>query len=165
MTTPLDRIILASRHVLTVFMLGLALALGLYGVRFAWKVWKFGTDLFVASDEDVLLGLLYLLDSALVASLVITVVIASYDGMVSRLAKQADADGIAWIGSVDPGNLKVKLATSIVAISSIHLLSMFLKVGHYSDRDLWMAMALHGMFLGGILMLGLLDRLEDKKDH
>ncbi len=163
MATPLDKTMLASRHVLTVFFLGLMVGLLLYAARFIYKLFTFATDLFTMSDDDVLLKMLYLLDSALVASLVATVAIASYHSLVSRLSAASDGKGVSWVGEVDPGNMKIKLATSIVAISSIHLLTMFMKMGDYSDRDIYMGLLLHGSFLAGVVVLGVLDRLEGKR--
>jgi uncharacterized protein (TIGR00645 family) len=161
MRTILDKAILASRHILVVFYIGLAVALALYAVRFGWKVWKFALGLFEMEDNDLLLGLLYLLDSALVAALVVMVAISSYDNLVSRLASDAEAQGIDWVAEgVDPGNLKIKLATAIVAISSIHLLQIFLRVGDYDDRAITWGLAIHAVFLAGGICLAVMDRLE-----
>lgn len=157
----LDKTMLATRHILTVFYLGLAVALACYAARFVEKVWKFGTGVFGMEDNDLLLGLLYLLDSTLVASLVVMVAIASYDSMVSRLDKNAKEEGVDWVAEgVDPGNLKIKLATAIVAISSIHLLQIFLKVEQYSDREITWGLAIHTLFLAGGIALAVMDRLE-----
>lgn len=157
----LDKAILASRHLLVVFYVGLAAALALYAVRFLHKVWKFADNLFGMEDNDLLLGLLYLLDSALVASLVVTVAISSYDSLVSRLTEGAKAQNVEWVAEgLDPGNLKIKLATAIVAISSIHLLQIFLKVDSYADRTIMWGLAIHGMFLLGVLCLAVMDKLE-----
>jgi uncharacterized protein (TIGR00645 family) len=156
----LNRTILASRHLLTVFYLGLAVALGLYAIRFVWKLWKYAEGLLGSSDSDSLLGLLYLLDSALVAGLVTMVAISSYDSLVSRLSTDEDAKAMEWVGAVDPSNLKIKLAVAIVAISSIHLLQIFLKVRDYDDREITWSLAIHALFLTGIVALAVMDRLE-----
>jgi uncharacterized protein (TIGR00645 family) len=63
------------------------------------------------------------------------------------------------VATVDPGNLKVKLASALIAISSIHLLQIFMEVGNYEDRAVGWALAIHGMFLAGAVVLGLLDRM------
>ncbi|MFN6953344.1 MAG: YqhA family protein [Acetobacteraceae bacterium] len=160
MTPILNRAILASRHLLTVFYLGLAVALGLYAIRFVWKLWKYAEGLLTVSDSDSLLGLLYLLDSALVAGLVTMVAISSYDSLVSRLAQDEDAKAMEWVGAVDPSNLKIKLAVAIVAISSIHLLQIFLKVRDYTDREITWSLAIHALFLAGVVALAVMDRLE-----
>jgi uncharacterized protein (TIGR00645 family) len=89
------------------------------------------------------------------------VAIASYDNLVSRLAEDAREEGLEWVArGVDPGNLKIKLATAIVAISSIHLLQIFLKVEVYSDREIQWGLAIHALFLGGGIALAIMDRLE-----
>jgi uncharacterized protein (TIGR00645 family) len=160
MTPILNRVILASRHLLTVFYIGLAVALGLYAIRFVWKLWKYAEGLLTVSDSDSLLGLLYLLDSALVAGLVTMVAISSYDSLVSRLSTDEDAKAMEWVGAVDPSNLKIKLAVAIVAISSIHLLQIFLKVSDYTDREITWSLAIHALFLAGVIALAVMDRLE-----
>ncbi len=157
----LDKAMLASRHILVVFYVGLAAALALFAVRFLHKVWKFAIGLFEMGDDDLLLGLLYLLDSVLVASLVVMVAISSYDSLVSRLTEGARARNVDWVAEgVDPGNLKIKLATAIVAISSIHLLQIFLKVEDYADRTIMWGLAIHGLFLAGVICLAVMDKLE-----
>lgn len=160
MPSLIDKCILASRHVLVVFYLGLAVALPLFAMRFAWKVWKFGAGLFTQSDTDLLPGLLYLLDSALVAGLVFLIAVASHDTQAARLARGEARGAGGWVPDADPGNLKIKLATAIIAVSSIHLLQVFLKVGNYSDRDVTWGLAIHGDFLAGGLCLAVMDRLE-----
>ncbi len=160
MTTLLNRLILASRWVLVVFYVGLAVALCFYAVRFLWKLKKYFEGLLVMSDGETLLGLLYLLDSALVAGLVVMVLIASYDSLVSPLSGKDDAASLEWVGAVDPSNLKIKLAVAIVAISSIHLLQIFLDVDSYTNRQITWMMAIHGLFLAGIIAMAVMDRLE-----
>jgi uncharacterized protein (TIGR00645 family) len=155
----IDKAMLASRHILTVFFLGLVVALGLYALRFVTKLWDFAQKLFTMTENDDLLELLHMADSALVASMVAMVAISSYDSLVSRLKEDAAAQRMHWVGGLDTGDLKLKLATSIVAISSIQLLQMFLRPGSYDDRDTMWALVIHGTFLLGALTLGLLERL------
>lgn len=152
---------LATRHILSLFYIGLMVALACYAARFLDKVFKFGASVFETGDNDLLLGLLYLLDSTLVASLVVMVAIASYDSLVRRLDKDAKEEGVDWVAEgVDPGNLKIKLATAIIAIPSIHLLQVFLKVGDYSDREISWGLAIHALFLAGGIALAVTDKLE-----
>jgi len=160
MQSVIGKVVLASRHLLTVFYLGLIVALALYAVRFTWKIGKYAAGILEGDDNDVLLGLLYLLDSALVASLVVMVAVSSYDSLVARLSADAKDEGMEWVGSIDPGNLKIKLATAIVAISSIHLLQIFFKVETYTDRQIIWGVAIHALFLAGIAALAVMDRLE-----
>ena len=156
----LNKTILASRYVLAVFYLGLAAALALYAAKFATKVYEFGTKILTSDDHDTLLALLYLLDSALVAALIVTVALSSWDTLVSRLKAEAEREKMSWVAKVDPGNLKIKLATALVAISGINLLQMFLEIKQTEDRVLFWALAIHGAFLMGVLSLAIADRLE-----
>jgi uncharacterized protein (TIGR00645 family) len=160
MRNPIDRAMLASRHILSIFFLGLMLGLLLYAIRFLTKLWDYATKLFTLPENDDLLELLHLADSALVASMVVMVAVSSYDSLVSRLKEDAAAKRMHWVGGLDTGDLKLKLATSIVAISSIQLLQVFLKPGSYDDRETMWSLIIHATFLAGALVLGLLERMN-----
>jgi uncharacterized protein (TIGR00645 family) len=163
MLRTLARLVLASRFLLVVFLIGLLAALALYAMRFLWKLVKFAERVFTASDNDALVALLYVLDAVLVASLVVTVAIASYDTLVARLSGAAKEEGLEWSGNVEQGNLKIKLGVAIVAISSIHLLQLFFNIASYSDREVFWSLIVHASFLLGILTLGLMDWMQSIK--
>ena len=155
----LGRAILASRYLLMVFFFGLAIGLTLYAARFLAKLWKLATELLDMPEEDVLIAVLHLVDAALIASLVMIVALSSYDSLVARLSNEAEEEDMRWVGRTDYANLKLKVATAIVAISSIHLLQVFLKVESYTQEGVMWRMGIHFLFVLGALMLGLLDRL------
>lgn len=155
----LGRVILASRYLLMVFFFGLTAGLALYAVRFVVRLWELATTVLFSPEEDVMIAVLHLVDSALIASLVMIVVLSSYDTLVDRLAGEADEEDMGWVGRTDYSNLKIKVATAMVAISSIHLLQVFLKVEGYSHEGVMWRVAIHALFLVGALLLGLLDRL------
>jgi uncharacterized protein (TIGR00645 family) len=158
----IDKAMLATRYVLAFFFMGLMLGLLLYAIRFMTKLWEFAEKLFVLSENEDLLTLLYLTDSALVASMVAMVAISSYDSLVSRLKEEAARERMHWVGGLDTGDLKLKLATSIVAVSSIHLLQVFLRPGSYDAEETMWALVIHATFLLGTLVLGFLDRLTHR---
>jgi uncharacterized protein (TIGR00645 family) len=155
----LANLILTSRYIAAIFLLGLTVALGLFALRYLTKLWKFGTTVFSAPEDQALLDLLHLLDWTLVAALVVMVILASWDTLVAPFDDAGKGGGMSWIRKLDPGNLKVKLAGSIVAISSIQLLQMFMRGEGYSDRTLAWALGLHGVFLIGALVLAITDRI------
>ncbi len=155
----LARAVLASRYVLMVFFFGLAAGLALYAIRFLTKLWELAATLLSKPEEDVLITVLHLVDSALIASLVMIVTLSSYDSLVDRLVGEAEQEDMHWVGRTDYSNLKIKVATAMVAISSIHLLQVFLKVESYSQEGVMWRVAIHFLFLLGALMLGLLDRI------
>lgn len=156
-----ERIILAGRWVLVVFYLGLAAALLVYAVSFIGKFIKVAKSALLLDEADMILAMLGLIDAALVASLVVMVMISGYENFVSRFD---EADGeVSFLGKLDAGSLKIKVASSIVAISSIHLLQVFLNSEKYDTVKLILMTGIHLAFVVSALMLGVLERLMAKK--
>jgi uncharacterized protein (TIGR00645 family) len=153
-----EAIILASRWLLVVFYLGLAVALLLYAVSFTTKLYGFADKLFTLTETDTILKMLALIDAALVASLVVMVIISGYENFVSRF-DNADGNEISWLGKVDAGSLKIKVASTIVAISSIHLLQVFLNVQQFTDNQLMWLTIMHMAFVVSALLLAYIDRM------
>ena len=152
-----ESVILASRWLLVVFYLGLAVALALYAVSFARKLYDFAVKVMVVDETDAILKMLALIDAALVASLVVMVIISGYENFVSRF-DNADSE-VSFLGKIDAGSLKIKVASTIVAISSIHLLQVFLNVGTYdTTRVMWLTI-MHMAFVFSALFLALIDRV------
>jgi uncharacterized protein (TIGR00645 family) len=159
----IESIILASRWLLVIFYLGLAIALAVYAVSFGEKLFEFLTKSLELAETDAILKMLGLIDAALVASLVVMVIISGYENFVSRFEER---DGVHWIGKIDSGSLKIKVASTIVAISSIHLLQVFLNAVRYtSDQLMWLTL-MHMAFVVSALFLAIIDRVmsETKKD-
>lgn len=155
----IERVLMASRWVLVVFYLGLAAALVVYAVSFIAKFAKVAGAVFVLREADMILAMLGLIDAALVASLIVMVMLAGYENFVSRIDQQAANVEIAWLGKLDAGSLKIKVASSIVAISSIHLLQVFLNLQSYSSTQLLWATLIHLTFVVSALILAVLDRI------
>lgn len=153
-----ERIILSSRWILVVFYLGLVAALAVYGVSFAWKFWKVIKNVLVYDEADMILAMLGLIDAALVASLIVMVMISGYENFVSRFDEEGESD-VSFLGKLDSGSLKIKVASSIVAISSIHLLQVFLNANQYDNWKLVLLTAMHIAFVISAVMLGMLERI------
>ncbi len=157
----IESIILASRWLLVVFYLGLALALAIYALSFAKKLYEFTVTVMVLNDTDTILKVLGLIDAALVASLVVMVIISGYENFVSRF--DGETGGVHWLGTIDVGSLKVKVASTIVAISSIHLLQVFLNSATYTNSQLMWLTIMHMAFVASALLLAYIDRLTGLK--
>ena len=151
-----ERIILASRWLLVVFYIGLAIALMLYAVSFGVKLWKFTTHITSSDEAEAILDMLGLIDAALVASLVVMVIISGYENFVSKFDEE---DKVHWLGEIDANSLKIKVASTIVAISSIHLLQIFLNVDKYSGEKLMWYTIIHIAFVVSALFLAFIDRV------
>jgi uncharacterized protein (TIGR00645 family) len=156
----LERTILAGRWLLVIFYIGLGVALAIYAVSFIAKLGKVASNALVYSDADMILAMLALIDSALVASLIVMVMIASYENFVSRF-DEGESD-IAWLGKLNAGSLKIKVASSIVAISSIHLLQVFLNAAQYDNTKIMWMTIIHVTFVVSALLLGYLEQVMAK---
>ncbi|MDO8353574.1 MAG: TIGR00645 family protein [Aestuariivirga sp.] len=159
-----ESVILASRWLLVVFYLGLTIALGLYALSFLRKLYDFTIKVMVVDETDAILKMLALIDAALVASLVVMVIISGYENFVSRF-DNADSE-VSFLGKIDAGSLKIKVASTIVAISSIHLLQIFLNIARYTDNQVMWLTIMHMAFVFSALFLAYIDRVMSmtKKD-
>ena len=152
-----EKIILSSRWLLVAFYLGLVAALAVYALSFAAKFWKVAQQVFTLGEAEMILAMLSLIDAALVASLIVMVMISGYENFVSRF-DETEAD-VSFLGKLDAGSLKIKVASSIVAISSIHLLQIFLNAHQYDNWQLMWYTIIHLAFVVSAVMLGWLERI------
>lgn len=155
-----ERLILASRWLLVVFYIGLGAALAVYAVSFIVKFLHVAGSVLEYSDEQMILAMLSLIDAALVASLIVMVMIASYENFVSRFDERND--DVSFLGKLNSGSLKIKVASSIVAISSIHLLQVFLNVSEYDNDKIMWATIVHLAFVASALIMGFLEQIMAK---
>ncbi|CAN7536272.1 TIGR00645 family protein [Rhizobium sp. LjRoot30] len=155
-----ERIILSSRWILVVFYLGLVAALAVYALSFGYKFLKVAKNVFIYDEADMILAMLGLIDAALVASLIVMVMISGYENFVSRFDEGEQE--VSFLGKLDAGSLKIKVASSIVAISSIHLLQIFLNAAQYDNAKLMWFTLIHLAFVVSAVMLGFLERLMSK---
>jgi uncharacterized protein (TIGR00645 family) len=154
----IERLLFASRWVLAPVFLGLSLALVALGIKFFQEVYHLLWHITVLAESDMILKILALIDLALVASLVVMVMFSGYENFVSRL-DVGDGDKLGWLGKLDAGTLKLKVAASIVAISSIHLLQAFMNLGQVPNDKLLWYVVVHLTFVVSALLLGVLDRM------
>jgi uncharacterized protein (TIGR00645 family) len=156
----IEQLIMSARWLLVVFYGGLGLALIIYAISFVVKFVKVASGVFELGEDEMILAMLGLIDAALVASLLVMVMISSYENYVSRFENAATE--LSWLGKLDSGSLKIKVAASIVAISSIHLLQVFLNAPQYPNDKIILFMALHLTFVVSALLLAYVDRISSK---
>jgi uncharacterized protein (TIGR00645 family) len=96
---------------------------------------------------------------ALVASLLVMVMFSSYENFVSRIDVEGSKEALDWMGKLDAGTLKIKVAVSIVAISSIHLLQAFMNAQQIGNDKLMWYTIMHLTFVISALLLGVLDKI------
>ena len=117
----LERTMYASRWLLAPIYFGLSLALLALGIKFFQELIHTAPHILEITEADMVLKLLALIDLALVGGLLVMVMLSSYENFVSRLDIDEGAEKLSWLGKMDAASLKNKVASSIIAISSIQL--------------------------------------------
>src|SRR5688572_10960288 len=156
----IEKSLFASRWLLAPLYLGLSLTLLALGIKFFQEIIHVFTHLVEFTEADLVLTILSLVDMTLVASLIIMVMLSGYENFVSKLDVDTGNDRLSWLGKLDSGTLKLKVAASIVAISSIHLLGVFMEVEHTEDNKIMWYVILHLTFVVSAVLLGVLDKLS-----
>ena len=116
----------ASRWILAPIYFGLSLGLLALALKFFQEVFHVIPNVFALTESDLILVILSLIDMALVGGLLVMVMISGYENFVSQLDIDTNKEKLSWLGTMDSTSLKMKVAASIVAISSIHLLRVFM---------------------------------------
>ena len=154
-----EKILFASRWLLTPFYVALVFALAALLAKVGVRVYDLATGFAGLGEEDVLLAALGIVDLTLSASLIVIVILSGYANFVSRVDVEAHADWPRWIAEVDFSELKLKLMASVVAISAVKLLEAFMDVEHESDRELGWQTGVLATFVVSALLLALADRV------
>lgn len=172
MESLLERSIFASRWLQAPLYAGLIIAQGVYVYQFFIELWHLiyaaGTGTYpdkAAPDLPtfIMLSVLGLIDVVMIANLLIMVIIGGYETFVSRLHLDDHSDQPEWLNHVNAGVLKVKLATALISISSIHLLKTFITVNNSSgpinnDGVMWQVI-IHATFVASAIALAWTDKL------
>lgn len=155
----IEKLLFACRWLLAPMYLGLSLALLALTVKFFQEAVHSLTGIRQIAETDLVLSVLALIDLTLVGSLIVMVMLAGYENFVSKLDAGTGQETPEWLGKLDSGTLKLKVAASIVAISSIHLLRIFMNAHDTpNDKILWYVV-LHLTFVVSAVLLGVLDRI------
>jgi uncharacterized protein (TIGR00645 family) len=156
----IERLLYASRWLLAPLYLGLSLGLIALGVKFFEEAFHAITGALTLPEQDLVLMVLAMIDLSLVGSLIVMVMFSGYENFVSRIDAATEKDTLGWLGKLDSGTLKLKVAASIVAISSIHLLRIFMEARSVpNDKIMWYVI-LHMTFVFSAVLLGVLDRIS-----
>ncbi len=178
---PLPNLIFASRWLQLPLYLGLILAQAVYVFHFWVELVHlieaaFGNtaalDKLVSSigykshvavtslnETIIMLVVLALIDVVMISNLLIMVIVGGYETFVSRMRLESHPDQPEWLSHVNASVLKVKLATAIIGISSIHLLKTFINAENYTDKVLLWQTTIHIAFLLSALAIAATDRL------
>ena len=153
----------ASRWILAPIYFGLSLGLLALALKFFQEVFHVIPNVFALTESDLILVILSLIDMALVGGLLVMVMFSGYENFVSQLDINEGKEKLSWLGKMDATSLKNKVAASIVAISSIHLLRVFMDAKNVPDNKLMWYVIIHLTFVLSAFVMGYLDRLTKVK--
>ncbi len=161
--TFVEEVLFASRWLLVPFYLGLAACIALLLVKFGKEFLHFVDIVFTGTSNDVVIGLLTLIDVVLLANLLIIIIFAGYENFVSKIDTGGHEDRPDWMGHVSFADLKMKLMGSIVAISGIELLKAFVNVDSFTTEQMAWKVGIHLTFVISGLLFAIGDWLTHKK--
>ena len=165
MEKQIEKLFYAARWLLAPIYLGLTLVLVALLIQFFHSIVYLLTHVASMTDSEMTLKVLTLVDVALIGGLTVMVMYAGYENYVSRIEVEEGQEKLNWLGKMDTGSLKAKVAASIVAISSIHLLKVFMNSTNLSNDKLMWAVLIHLTFVASAFFMGLLDMLMHKKKN
>lgn len=158
-----ESIFYASRWLLAPVYMGLSLALILLGIKFFQELFHVFPIILGATESDLVLVVLSLVDMALVGGLLVMIMFSGYENFISRIDLDEKTDKLSWLGKLDAGSLKQKVAASIVAISSIHLLKVFMNLKSTdNDKVMWYVI-MHLTFVLSAIGMAYIDKMNSKK--
>jgi uncharacterized protein (TIGR00645 family) len=123
------------------------------------------TGITALNETVIMLVVLALIDVVMISNLLIMVIVGGYETFVSRMNLENHPDQPEWLSHVNASVLKVKLATAIIGISSIHLLKTFINAANYSEKVLMWQTIIHVTFLLSAMAIAYTDKLMERADH
>ncbi len=155
-----ESLLYASRWILAPIYMGLSLALILLALKFFQELAHYFPLVFSSSEADLVLVVLSLIDLALVGGLLVMVMFSGYENFVSQIDIKEGAEKLSWLGKLDSGSLKQKVAASIVAISSIHLLKAFMNAENIDNDKLMWFVIIHLTFVLSAIGMAWVDNMN-----
>ena len=161
----LEKVIFASRWLMAPVYVGLVVCLIFLLYVFIHEIIVFIPLSTSAGESEVILFILNLIDLSLAGNLLLMVIFSGYENFVSKIDVGGHKDKPAWMGKVNFSNLKLKLISSIVAISGIHLLKVFMSLDDYTREQIHLYIFVHLTFVGSGVLLALMDYLIGKTSN
>jgi len=159
----IEWIIYTSRWLMAPVYLGLIAALGILIVTFFRELYIQVPQVLSMDETDIILLVLTLVDLSLAGNLVLIILFTGYESFVSKIDfAHKDHDRPDWMGTLDFSGLKIKLIASIVAISGIHLLKIFMNLANYTEMQLRWYTIIHLTFIVSGVAVAAMDWMEEK---
>ena len=156
----IETLMVRARWLLAPVYLGLSLAMVALAIKFFQEAFHLLVHIFTLSEVDMVLIILSLIDIALVGGLLVMIMMGGYENFVSSLDVDGEKDKLSWLGKMDASVLKMKVAASIVAISAIHLLKVYMNIQNTGEENphlVWYVV-IHLTFVISAVLMGMLDK-------
>lgn len=155
----MSSILFGSRWLQMPLYLGLILAQAVYVYFFGVELWHLIEHTTTIKEADIMLIVLGLIDVVMISNLLIMVIVGGYETFVSRLNLRGHPDEPDWLSHVNANLLKVKLATAIIGISSIHLLKTFINAENLTEKVMIWQTIIHVTFVLSAIAIAYIDKL------
>ena len=156
----IEKFLFTSRWILAPFFIALVFSLLALLVKTLQQSIEFAGHFVSATESQVILETLSIVDLTLTGSLIVIVIFSGYENFVSKIDTSGHKDWPDWMSKIDFTGLKLKLMSSIVAISGIQVLRNFMDMSEVSDRDLTWSVVIHLAFVVSALLLAFTDRVS-----
>lgn len=164
----LAQLIFGSRWLQLPLYVGLIVAQAVYVFLFLKELWHLVTHSFEATEQQIMLVVLGLIDVVMISNLLVMVIVGGYETFVSRLNLRGHPDEPEWLSHVNASVLKIKLAMAIVGISSISLLRTFIEAGNlgttrsnFTESGVMWQVLIHLTFIISAIGIAWVDRISD----
>ncbi|MBF4244729.1 TIGR00645 family protein [Vibrio anguillarum] len=158
----IEKLLYSARWIMAPIYLGLSLVLLALGIKFFQEVFHLLPNILSTDEVSLILVTLSLIDISLVGGLIVMVMFSGYENFVSKIDIAEEDDKLGWLGKLDTGSLKNKVSASIVAISSIHLLKVFMNTENIDSEKIKWYLLLHITFVLSAFAMGYLDKITKK---
>ena len=165
----IETIVLNSRWLLVPFLLGMIVGLATLLYAFIAKVVELLSHTTLAAQDQLIVGILKLVDLSLIANLMVIVICSSYENFVAPIDPSRYRSWPTGILGIGFSGLKQRLLGSIVAIVAVNVLDWFMDIDRSTDslKLIWVVGILMA-FAVAMLILALADRLSSAsatKEH
>jgi uncharacterized protein (TIGR00645 family) len=160
----LEAWVFRSRWLLAPFFIGLLLAIIALLTKFLKQLATLAVSMFTLTSDEMIIEILTLVDSALIAALLLIIGFSGYENFVSKIGTGDHEDRPAWMGKVGFADLKIKLMGAIVAISAVELLKAFINVDQFTWQQLSWKVGIHSTFVVSGVLFAVTDRIVERKD-
>jgi uncharacterized protein (TIGR00645 family) len=159
----LEHWVFRSRWLLAPFFIGLLLAIVALLIKFLKSLGTLALEMFTLTSDEMIISILTLVDSALIAALLLIIGFSGYENFVSKIGVGEHEDRPAWMGKVGFSDLKIKLMGAIVAISAVELLKAFINVDQFTWQHLGWKVGIHVTFVVSGVLFAITDRITEGK--